>query len=228
MTKWLSLDDDSEFHKNLEEVTTVKDDNIFQSPLLMTDHYHYNYDHRNYDRFKFRYANDKGCTCDYSYNDSLVEVTDEYKNKKNIIENEKLCSTEMDDEECYYMLRKSDRFDIAIENAARDGCTDCYSVDKDLWLLTKDKLMERIKPNTDCEPIDGYHRSRRNEIYRCESDSTSNGVQAFTEANGSTFTCGIHRDYRPETWGWFRTSYEPITKVGNYHVIRLNLRIITS
>ena len=68
----------------------------------------------------------------------------------------------------------------------------------------------------DCEPKTGYHRSLRNEIFRCETGSESNGVLAYTEANGDTdYSCGFHEGYRPETWGGLMRGYDAVYKVPN-------------
>ena len=56
----------------------------------------------------------------------------------------------------------------------------------------------------DCEPRTGYHRSLKNEIFRCETGPESNGVWAFTEAGGDTdYFCGFDEQYRqyPSSWG---------------------------
>ena len=83
----------------------------------------------------------------------------------------------------------------------------------------------------DCEPRTGYHRSLKNEIFRCETGPESNGVWAFTEAGGDTdYSCGFDEQYRPQSWGggmrgdlmrgmmrWY-ASYVAVNKVlNNFH-----------
>ena len=58
--------------------------------------------------------------------------TDEYRRLHSLRTNEESCSTQMEDHECLYELRKMDGYDLAIENAAQNGCTICYSVDEGL------------------------------------------------------------------------------------------------
>ena len=127
------IDPNSTFHQNLEEIAIVEDQNIFQFPLISTDHYnraHYGYDHRTYHRSKFRYANSESCGCHYVYDDSLLVNTDEFRRINSLRTNEESCSKDMMDHECLYELRKDDAYDLAIENVSQDGCTICYSVDK--------------------------------------------------------------------------------------------------
>ena len=71
----------------------------------------------------------------------------------------------------------------------------------------------------DCEPRTGYHRSRKNEIYRCETESELNGVLAFTEASGDTdYSCGFYEAFRPHTWGGIKRGYDAVYKVlNNFH-----------
>ena len=129
-----SIDPSSEFHQNLEEIAIVEDDNIFQFPLIFSHSMNYNYlgyDHRQYDKSKFGYANSEKCGCNYDYDDSLMTNTDEYRRIHSIRTNEESCSTEME-AQCLYELRKMDRYDLAIENFFQNGCTICYSVDEGL------------------------------------------------------------------------------------------------
>ena len=52
--------------------------------------------------------------------------------------------------------------------------------------------------NEDCTPKQGYHKSKRNEIYRCEEGDHLNGINAFTEANGETdYECGFYEYTNP-------------------------------
>ena len=130
-----SIDPSSEFHQNLEKIAIVEDDNFFQFPLITTDNDNYNYlgyGHKTYNRFKFGYANSEKCGCNYGYDDSLMTNTDEYRRLHSLRTNEESCSTQMEDHECLYELRKMDGYDLAIENAAQNGCTICYSVDEGL------------------------------------------------------------------------------------------------
>ena len=127
------IDPNSEFHKNLEEIAIVEDDNIFQFPLIFTHGRNYNYlgyDHRLYHRSKFGYANSEKCGCNYGYDDSLMTNADEYRRIHSLRTNEESCSTQMEDHECLYELRKMEAYDLAIENFAQNGCTICYSVDE--------------------------------------------------------------------------------------------------
>ena len=67
----------------------------------------------------------------------------------------------------------------------------------------------------DCEPKTGYHRSLRNEIFRCETGSESNGVLAYTEASGDTdYSCGFYGGSRPKSWGHM-LGYDAVYKVTN-------------
>ena len=96
---------------------------------------------------------------------------------------------------------------------------------KDLWLLPENELLGRITRSEgsmeDCEPKSGYHRSRLNEIFRCEIGSDSNGVLAYTEADGAfgriidgkDYSCGFTRTFRPGTWGGGSRSYDPVYTV---------------
>ena len=130
-----SIDPSSEFHQNLEEIAIVEDDNIFQFPFLFTDTYNranLGYDHRIYNDSKFGYANSEQCGCNYGYDDSLMTNTDEYRRLHSLRTNEESCSTQMEDHECLYKLRKMEAYDLAIENSAQNGCTICYSVDEGL------------------------------------------------------------------------------------------------
>ena len=105
----------------------------------------------------------------------------------------------MDDEEkalCEFKLSEFDFYDLSIENVAKDGCTVCYGVGPELWPLSKNQLKDTLTRsmgnNEDCTPKQGYHKSRRNEIYRCEEGDHLNGIIAYTEANGVTgYECGF-------------------------------------
>ena len=102
----------------------------------------------------------------------------------------------MEDLECYYYSRQYDPFDLSIENVAKDGCTECYGIGQELWPLSKDQLIDTLTrsmgDNEDCTPKQGYHKSKQNEIYRCEEGDHLNGIIAFTEANGETdYECGL-------------------------------------
>ena len=128
-----SIDPSSEFHQNLEEIAIVEDNNIFQFPLIITERYNranFGYDHRLYDKSKFGYANEEKCGCNYIFDDSLMINTDEYRRLHSLRTNEESCSTQMEDHECLYELRKMEAYDLAIENVAQNGCTICYSVDE--------------------------------------------------------------------------------------------------
>ena len=71
----------------------------------------------------------------------------------------------------------------------------------------------------DCEPKTGYHRSLRNEIFRCETGSESNGVLAYTEASGTDYytgyRCGFHEDDLPRSWGGPMRGYDAVYKATN-------------
>ena len=68
----------------------------------------------------------------------------------------------------------------------------------------------------DCEPIEGYFKSKRDEIYRCESGNDENGVMAFTEATyDNEFDCGLDDSYLNTFWNYnFDIGYpNPLTLV---------------
>ena len=68
----------------------------------------------------------------------------------------------------------------------------------------------------DCEPKTGYHRSLKNEIFRCETGSESNGVLAYTEASGDTdYSCGFYEGDPPGRWGGLIRGYDAVYKVTN-------------
>ena len=136
----LSIDPTSEFHQNLEEIATIEDENVFQLPLIFTERYnrdYLGYDHKTYHRSKFGFANSEKCGCHYDYDDSLIVNTDEYRRIHSLRTNEESCSIGMKEHECLYDLRKMEAFDLAIENAAQNGCTICYSVDEGLGFSCK-------------------------------------------------------------------------------------------
>ena len=111
----------------------------------------------------------------------------------------------MEDFECYYYTRDFDNFDLWIESAKKDGCVQCYGVGSNLWPLPEHELINTLTrfegDNDYCTPKHGYHKSRKNEIYRCEEGNGATGVIAFTEANGNTdYECG----YTIPTYAAFR------------------------
>ena len=130
LSLWRPIDPNSVYHENLEEFTTVINDNIFQLPVLFYDFYNWGYDHRNYFNWKTRYANEEKCGCGYRYDDSKLNNTEEYRRYNSIIFNEEFCQADLNDRECNYDLKKNYAFDIAIENYDKNGCVICYSVDK--------------------------------------------------------------------------------------------------
>ena len=147
----------------------------------------------------FYFANSEACSCAQGLIDSTIE-TSEFKRNMTVQQNlhgwSGPCSDKMEDFECYYHLRQYDNFDLSIENVAKDACTECYGIGPDLWPLSENQLIDTltrsIGDNEDCTPKKGYHRSKRNEIYRCQEADHSNGIMAFTEANGQTdYECGF-------------------------------------
>ena len=124
------IDPSSEFHQNIEQIAIVEDDNIFQFPLLSTDtsDWAFGYNSRIYNSFKFEYANSEKCGCHYDYDDSLMINTDEYRRIHSLRTNKESCSTGMEDHECLYELRKTDRYDLAIQNAAQNGCNSVIAI----------------------------------------------------------------------------------------------------
>ena len=121
------------------------------------------------------------------------------------------CTDDMDEIECYYKLREYDTVDLVIENVAKDGCIVCYGVGSNLWPIPKDQLMSTLTRSEgdklihydDCSPKTGYHKSYRNEIYRCEGGDDKVGVMAYTEANGYyRYKCGF-----PDADSWIAGKY---------------------
>ena len=147
----------------------------------------------------FDFANNHACSCAYGYTDSKFDTHDFKRNMtmQNILQGQSSpCTDEMRDFECYFRLRQYDAFDLSVENVAKDGCTTCYGIGHDLWRLTEDELINTLTrsmgDNEDCTPKQGYHKSKKNEIYRCEEGDHLNGIIAFTEANGETdYECGF-------------------------------------
>ena len=145
LSLWRPIDPNSVYHENLEEFTTVINDNIFQLPVLFYDFYNWGYDHRNYFNWKTRYANEEKCGCGYRYDDSKLNNTEDYRRYNPIIFGpcNKICQDgicrikdgicnrfDLNDREYDYDLKKNYAFDIAIENYDKNGCVVCYSVDK--------------------------------------------------------------------------------------------------
>ena len=158
----------------------------------------------------FSYANNEPCSCAFEYIDSTIG-TDEFK--INLTYNNDLrdtskygpCTVAMEDYECYYEMRKLDTFDLLIENVAKDGCIKCYSMGSNLWPKLENQLIDMLTrsfgDDKDCSPKHGYHKSTRNEIYRCEPADHINGTIAFTEADGETgYECGIPGTYSTATY----------------------------
>ena len=122
------------------------------------------------------------------------------------------CNDEMEQSECYYKLRRYDTFDLSIENVAKDSCIVCYGVGPDLWPIHQAQLMKRLTRSDgdklihyeDCSPKTGYHKSRYNEVYRCEGGNDEVGVMAFTKASGdSYYDCGFQHfdwEYYDQHW----------------------------
>ena len=147
----------------------------------------------------FDFANNYACSCATGYIDSKFDTPDFKRNmtiQNNLQGRSGPCTDEMRDFECYFHLRQYDNFDLSIENVAKDGCTHCYGIGQELWPLTEDQLINTLTrsmgDNEDCTPKQGYHKSKKNEIYRCEEGDHLNGIIAFTEANGETdYECGF-------------------------------------
>ena len=149
----------------------------------------------------FYYANDEPCSCASDYVDSKFADT---HFKMNFTMEANLmdfffhrCDEKMTDTECNYHQRDHDKFDLSIENHQKDGCTVCYGIGPNLWLISEDKLIQTLTRSQggdeDCKPKKGFHKSSRNEIYRCEQAEGLTGVIAFTEANGDTdYECGYY------------------------------------
>ena len=153
----------------------------------------------------FSYAFNGACSCATEFIDSTIDTADFKRNmtiEYNLAGLSGPCTDEMQDFECYYRLRKNDNFDLSIENVAKDGCSYCYGVGQELWPLSEDQLIDTLTrswgDNEDCTPKQGYHKSNKYEIYRCEEGDQSNGIMAFTEANGQTdYQCGLNLNYSP-------------------------------
>ena len=168
------------------------------------DHY---YDVKNgfyeYGETIFDYAHNNKCSCATGWVDSTIGSQD-FKMKltieSSLTDQSGLCNDDMEDAECYYQIRQHDPFDLSIENVAKDACVVCYGVGPQLWPIPEDQLMNAITRSEgdklihydDCSPKSGYHKSRRNEVYRCEGGDDEVGVMAFTESNGNTdYDCGF-------------------------------------
>ena len=153
----------------------------------------------------FAFADYNACSCAIDYIDSTIDTADFKRNltiEYNLRGWFEPCSDKMEDFECYYHLRQNDLFDLSIENVAKDGCTRCYGFGEELWPLSEDQLIDTLTRsmgnNEDCTPKQGYHKSKRNEIYRCEEGDHLNGINAFTEANGETdYECGFYEYTNP-------------------------------
>ena len=102
-------------------------------------------------RDKFNSANNAGCSCSHEFPDSEIgnkafqtdlSVTRKVPNAQQYML--KYCQDNMDDTECYYYFRQHDRFDLSIENVAKDGCTVCYGVGPHLWQIPEDELLKTL------------------------------------------------------------------------------------
>ena len=162
----------------------------------------------------FMYAhNDNACSCasnnkDYAFGTAEYERFFKNKTLEWHLGNHGTfgCwNDNMEDFECYYYTRDFDNFDLWIENVAEDSCIECYGVGSDLYPTPKKELLNTLTRSDggyeDCTPKQGYHKSRKNEIYRCEEGDGVTGVKSFTEASGWTdFECG----YTIPTYAAFR------------------------
>ena len=186
-----------------QNLVVIKDGIIFEGlyPLYMDiNHEYFDYEEANkynkaYHRSPiFDYANDEVCSCATGKIDSVYGESD-FRTKQMIETNltgYDICTQNIEDYECDYFMRQNDIFDLFIENKAQDGCTLCYGVGKNLWPLTKDQLIDTLTNQGDCIPKQGYHKSQKGEIYRCEAGNDKKGVMAFTEADGQTdYQCGL-------------------------------------
>ena len=102
-------------------------------------------------RDMFSSANNAGCSCSHEFPDSEIgkqafqtdlSVTRKVPNAQKLML--KYCQDNMNDTECYYYFRQHDRFDLSIENVAKDGCTVCYGVGPHLWQIPKDELLKTL------------------------------------------------------------------------------------
>ena len=194
-----------------EDLVDIKNDSWFRELMPRYDYYnsgpYVDYSNEwflNGNKYRggvvFDVANNNACSCAIGYIDSTID-TAEFKRNLTIQNNLRgwfdPCTDEMQDFECYYYLRANDNFDLSIENVAKDGCSYCYGVGQELWPLSEDQLIDTLTrsmgDSEDCTPKQGYHKSIQNEIYRCEEGDHSNGIMAFTEANGQTdYQCGLY------------------------------------
>ena len=186
----------------IDEGVEIKNDQWFRQLMPTYDRiprFDSNFDYSVFDYSMFEYANNNACSCAAGYTDSKIDNPDFKRNMTihiNLQGFSSPCTNDMRDFECYFYLRQWDDFDLSIENIAKDGCTTCYGIGHDLWRLTEDELINTLTrsmgDNEDCTPKQGYHKSKRNEIYRCEEGDHLNGIIAFTEANGETdYECGF-------------------------------------
>ena len=191
------------------------------------------YGYPEYNEEIFDYAHNKTCSCSRGWTDSTIETQDFQIKRKielNLTDqswpwiNGLGCNDEMEESECYFYLRQYDAFDLSIENVAKDGCIVCYGVGPDLWPIHQDQLMKRLTRSDgdklihyeDCSPKSGYHKSRLNEVYRCEGGDDKVGVMAFTEANGGTdYECGYH--------DWFNAEYVIHDYYSKYPIFSVSL-----
>ena len=207
---------DEDYVKNLDEDLVEVRNGYWKRliPFYETLHqnlHYYDYHgyefHPEYDFEIFNYAYNDTCGCANGLIDSTIGTHDfQIKSKIEInlgphLHTHDLPCDDVNELDCYYKTRQYEPFDLAIENVAKDRCILCYGVGPNLWPIQRDQLMERLTRSNgdklihyeDCSPKSGYHKSRNNEVYRCEGGDDKVGVMAFTEANGDTdFNCGFH------------------------------------
>ena len=205
----LQIHDENEIKSDLVEAKN----GYFKQLIPWFENWHAEYSYYagngyyDYNEEIFDFAHNGTCSCAMGLIDSTIE-TENFKIKRKLEFNLNgqpwPCNDDMEETECHYKLRQHDTFDLFIENVAKDACIVCYGVGPNLWPIPKDQLMSTLTRSEgdklihydDCSPKPGYHKSRFNEVYRCEGGDDKVGVMAFTEANGNTdYYCGF-RDSR--------------------------------
>lgn len=171
----------------------------------------------------FNHAHNEACSCSNDFIDTII-ATSEFKINQTLEAqlqgHSEPCSEKMQNFECHFFMQYHDRLDLSIENLAGDRCIECYGVGHDLWPLPKDQLITTLTRsegyNEDCSPKQGYHKSARGEIYRCETGDDISGVIAFSEAKWENWfdTCGFQNLDSPHWILYDRNN--PITTVSNF------------
>ena len=212
--RWIPIRNESAVNEDLME---IKNDTWFREIIPQYGSASADYSDERFktgqNEYIFMYAHDNNaCSCASNNKDIPFESTEyEIYLKNQTIESNLQRSggpcwkDNMKDFECYYYTREYDNFDLWIENVAQDSCLECYSVGSNLWPLTEEDLIEILSrsegDNEDCTPRQGYHKSKKSEIYRCEDGDGVTGVMSFTEASGYTdYECG----YTIPTYAPFR------------------------